>query len=114
MKLIEITAAVVLFPLIFASFPSLAWGICATQKHCTQKSTELSRDRAIANGFMHLCERTASEHFRSDYASLFSLDEISVESLGVKGKKQLLKCSWRVGETEHTVLSITENKNQRH
>lgn len=111
MRLIEISVFVLILPLFFWIFSSDMKFISESGKTYSEKAAELSRDRTIARGFVRLCEQKEEarfDSFRSDCASLFALDSISVEKLGVKDKKTLLKCSWSVGETERAVIAIKE------
>ena len=112
MRMIEITLFCLLFPLFSGIFVSGIKETSALQEKCAKKSAELSKNMLIARTFERLCEENAPESefdsFRADYASLFPLDAIFVETLGLKDKKRLLKCSWESEGKRFSVLSVTE------
>ena len=112
MRIIEISVFCLLFPLFAGIFYSAAKEFSVRQEKCVQKSAELSKNMMISQTFVRMCEKNASDSdfdsFCSDFSTLFSLDSISVETLGVKDKKALVKCAWKLDGLSHSCLSVTE------
>ena len=115
MRMIDVLVLVCLLPLFSVTFSSAVTSLASCQKKYAEKSAPFNADRCIASSFKKICggsdEKEADfEAFALTYAAVLPVSAIRVETVGIKDKKRLLKCSWTSGNGEMHVLAVCELK----
>ncbi len=115
MRMIELLALVVLLPLFSAVFSANICSISECQKKYAEKIAPLNADRCLVNSFKRICgkEGLESEDFKTfveNYGAVLPVSSLSVETIAVKDRKKLLRCSWTSGNGKNYVLAVCEMK----
>ena len=115
MRLIEVLVLVILLPLFAGLLSSSMKAFASCEKQYFERSAPFNADRCIARSFKKICERGLEEKedfesFVKTYGSLLPVTSLCVETVGIKDRKKLLKCSWTSQNGRKFVLAVCEIK----
>ncbi|WP_294429786.1 hypothetical protein [uncultured Treponema sp.] len=113
MKLIEVLVMIILLPLFSMTISSNMKAVMESRKRFSEKNAIFCTDKSISSSFIKICEKNGGKEaemdsFLRNCNLLFELDSIKVETVGVKDRKKLMKCEWRLGTRSNFVLAVTE------
>lgn len=115
LRLIEILVLIILLPLFALLLSSGLTALASCEKKYIEMSGPINADRCIARSFKKICEQGAEEKedfesFVRTLGSILPVTSLSVETVGIKDRKKLLRCSWTSQKGGNFVLGVCEFK----
>ena len=109
---------VILLPLFALIISSSLKTVASCEKKYFEKSAPFNADRCIAGSFKKICarglaeadEKEGFESFVKTYGSVLPVSSLCVETVGIKDRKKLLKCSWTSQNGGNFVLAVLEKE----